>query len=82
MKEFATPLSAALPALRFFISIAVSSGHPVPVAQVALSSFDALTKGRGSANFIQALRDNFGAHTYERIDRTGSFHSQWPSTIS
>lgn len=45
----------------------------------ALSSFEAMTAARGSANFIQGLRDFFGAHTYERTDREGSFHTQWGS---
>ena len=42
-----------------------------------LSYFDGITRDKGSANVIQGLRDYFGAHTYERIDKEGSFHTQW-----
>ena len=44
---------------------------------VSLGYFDSYRSARLPANLIQAQRDFFGAHTYERIDKAGSFHSQW-----
>jgi 6-phosphogluconate dehydrogenase len=42
-----------------------------------LSYFDAFTTGRLPLNLIQAQRDHFGSHTYERTDREGIFHTEW-----
>jgi 6-phosphogluconate dehydrogenase len=56
-----------------------SSGAKVPVAGLmsALSYFDAYCTERMPTNLIQAQRDYFGAHTYQRIDKEGSFHTEW-----
>ena len=43
----------------------------------ALSYFDAYRTASGNANVLQAQRDYFGAHTYERVDKAGSFHTEW-----
>ena len=43
----------------------------------ALSYFDAYTSGRLPLNLLQAQRDHFGSHTYERTDREGIFHTDW-----
>ena len=43
----------------------------------ALAYYDALRSARLPANLIQAQRDYFGSHTYERLDRQGSFHTHW-----
>jgi len=43
----------------------------------ALSYFDAYRTARGNANVLQAQRDYFGAHTYQRVDKEGSFHTEW-----
>ncbi len=56
---------------------AVESGVPIPALSSALSYYDSYRSPRLWANMIQAQRDYFGAHTYERIDREGIFHSQW-----
>jgi 6-phosphogluconate dehydrogenase len=43
----------------------------------SLAYFDSYRSARVSANLIQAQRDYFGAHTFERIDKPGNFHAQW-----
>lgn len=45
----------------------------------ALAYYDMLRRERLPANLIQAQRDLFGAHTYERVDRPGTFHTEWAS---
>ncbi|KPJ54381.1 MAG: 6-phosphogluconate dehydrogenase [Planctomycetes bacterium DG_58] len=52
-------------------------GIPVPAFSSALAYFDSYRRERLSANLIQAQRDYFGAHTYERLDKEGSFHTEW-----
>ena len=56
---------------------ATRAGVPVPAFGSSLSYFDALRRERLPAALIQALRDDFGAHTYERVDRDGTFHTRW-----
>ena len=76
---FAEALSARLPAWRRVVAAAVAAGIPVPGLAASLTWFDTLATARGSANLIQAQRDYFGSHTYERIDRPGEkVHTDWP----
>ncbi|MDF2522871.1 MAG: hypothetical protein K0R31_512 [Clostridiales bacterium] len=56
---------------------AIKFGLPVPAISSALSYFDSYRSERLSANLLQAQRDYFGAHTFERIDKEGIFHYQW-----
>jgi len=56
---------------------ATMMGIPVPAFSSALAYFDSYRRDRLSANLIQAQRDYFGAHTYERVDKEGSFHTEW-----
>lgn len=63
-----------LSALREINAIAILSGIPVPALNSAISYYDAYRSSSLSTNLVQAQRDYFGAHTYERLDRTGSFH--------
>lgn len=63
--------------IRKVIQTAVGSGVPVPAMMGALAYFDSYRSGWLPANLIQAQRDNFGAHTYERNDREGIFHTHW-----
>lgn len=56
---------------------AKSLGIPVPALSSALDYYDAFRREKLPSNLIQALRDIFGAHTYERVDRPGSFHTIW-----
>ena len=64
---------------RKVISTASELGIPVPAFSSALAYFDSYRRGRLSANLIQAQRDFFGAHTYERVDKEGVYHTEWLS---
>jgi 6-phosphogluconate dehydrogenase len=64
-------------AVRDVVSLAVQSGIPVPTFTSAISYFDSYRSADLPANLIQAQRDYFGAHTYERTDREGVFHFDW-----
>jgi 6-phosphogluconate dehydrogenase len=55
----------------------VELGVPVPAFSSSLAYYDGYRRERGPANLIQGLRDYFGAHTYRRVDREGSFHTRW-----
>jgi 6-phosphogluconate dehydrogenase len=64
-------------AWRKVITIAVTRGIPVPGFASALAYYDSYRTERLPANLLQAQRDYFGAHTFERVDKEGSFHFQW-----
>jgi 6-phosphogluconate dehydrogenase len=64
-------------ALRDVVVAAVSAGVPVPAFASAIAYYDGYRAERLPANLIQAQRDLFGAHTFERIDKQGSFHADW-----
>ena len=66
-----------LPAWRHVVQTAVGLGIPVAAFSVSLAYYDSYRSARLPANLIQAQRDFFGAHTYERVDKPGTFHSQW-----
>ncbi len=63
--------------LRNVVCAAHKAGIPVPAMSSALAFLDAYRTGRLPANLIQAQRDYFGAHTYERLDKPGKFHTHW-----
>jgi len=64
-------------AWRKVVSIAVSRGIPVPAFSSALAYYDSYRSERLPANLLQAQRDYFGAHTFQRVDKEGTFHFQW-----
>ncbi|MDN5276189.1 MAG: 6-phosphogluconate dehydrogenase [Clostridiales bacterium] len=64
---------------RRVVSLAVQYGIPVPCFSSALFYYDSYRRDKLPANLIQAQRDYFGAHTYERVDREGTFHTDWLS---
>jgi 6-phosphogluconate dehydrogenase len=76
---FAAALEEAEPRWRNVVSAAVEAGIPVPAYSSALSYFDAMRSEHLPANLIQAQRDFFGAHTFERVDRPRGefFHHEW-----
>ncbi len=76
---FAEELEAAQDGWRRTIQRAVAAGIPVPAYSSALAFYDGYRTGRLPANLIQAQRDYFGAHTYERVDaeRGEFFHTNW-----
>ncbi|MBL8937201.1 MAG: NADP-dependent phosphogluconate dehydrogenase, partial [Archangium sp.] len=76
--EFVSDLAKRLPAWRRVVSAASSAGLAIPGLATSLAWYDSLTTARGSANLIQAQRDYFGSHTYERVDAPGTFvHTDW-----
>jgi 6-phosphogluconate dehydrogenase len=70
-------LMHAQESLRKIVKKGVDTGVPLPAMMAALSYFDGYRSAWLPANLVQAQRDNFGAHTYERTDREGSFHTHW-----
>jgi 6-phosphogluconate dehydrogenase len=66
-------------AAREVVAIAIQSGIPVPGLASALAYYDSYRSEALPANLLQAQRDYFGAHTYQRIDREGTFHTDWLS---
>jgi len=77
--SFASELTARQGSWRRVVGMAVASGIPVPGLSGSLAYFDAYRRERLPANLVQAQRDLFGAHTFERVDRDGSFHADWDS---
>jgi 6-phosphogluconate dehydrogenase len=75
--DFRSAVSERLPAWRHVVQTAVGLGIPVPAFSASLAYYDSYRSARLPANLIQAQRDFFGAHTYERTDRPGSFHTEW-----
>jgi len=80
---FRDVLNATQAAWREVVANAVRHGIPVPAMSASLAYYDAYRSARLPANLLQAQRDFFGAHTYERIDRPAgrSFHTDWPDVI-
>lgn len=74
---FADKVKANEQSLRKIVAKAILAGIPVPAFANAVSYIDGLSTKVVGANLIQAQRDYFGAHTYKRIDRAGSYHHQW-----
>ncbi|WP_066067955.1 NADP-dependent phosphogluconate dehydrogenase [Neobacillus soli] len=64
-------------AAREVVSIAIKAGIPVPGLSSALAYYDSYRSENLPANLLQAQRDYFGAHTYQRVDREGTFHTNW-----
>jgi 6-phosphogluconate dehydrogenase len=76
-EELGHAVSERLPAWRRVVQHAVGQGIPVPAFSASLAYYDSYRSARLPANLIQAQRDFFGAHTYERVDKPGVFHSNW-----
>ncbi len=74
---FRDAMAEAQAAWRRVINVAVDRGIPTPAFSSSLAYYDAYRRERLPANLVQGLRDYFGAHTYRRIDREGSFHTRW-----
>jgi 6-phosphogluconate dehydrogenase len=75
--NIARDLSALQESLRSVVRIAIELGVPVSAFMASLGYYDTYRTARMAANLIQAQRDYFGAHTYERIDAKGVFHTEW-----
>jgi 6-phosphogluconate dehydrogenase len=74
---FQQALASSQRSWRSVVTQAVEQGVPIPAFASSLAYYDGYRRGRGPANLIQGLCDYFGAHTYHRIDREGSFHTRW-----
>ncbi|MFF7190263.1 NADP-dependent phosphogluconate dehydrogenase [Streptomyces sp. NPDC008222] len=77
---FATEITEAQVPWREVVATAARRGVPVPAFSAALSYYDSLRAERLPAALTQGQRDYFGAHTYRRVDREGSFHTLWGTT--
>ena len=76
--EIAPRMNERTQSLRKVIKVARDLGLPVPAMSAALDYFDSYRAARLPANLIQGQRDYFGAHTYQRTDKDGVFHTEWP----
>ena len=74
---FTEEIAKCIPAWRRIVAFAAASGYPVPVFSSTLSYYDAVRAERLPAALVQAQRDYFGAHTYQRVDTEGTFHVEW-----
>ncbi len=80
--DIALLLETCQDGMRLAVKTGINSGVPMPVMMSSLAYFDSYRSDWLPANLIQAQRDYFGAHTYERTDREGIFHTQWKQTNS
>ncbi|HEX7926239.1 MAG TPA: NADP-dependent phosphogluconate dehydrogenase, partial [bacterium] len=74
---FKEALAARQEAWRHVLALGAMAGVPLPAMSASLAYYDAYRSARLPANLVQAQRDLFGAHTYERLDQPGSFHTHW-----
>jgi 6-phosphogluconate dehydrogenase len=74
---FADALAEAQDPWRRVIGRAAEIGIPTPAFSSSLAYYDGYRRATGPAGLIQGLRDLFGAHTYKRVDREGTFHTAW-----
>jgi 6-phosphogluconate dehydrogenase len=74
---FVEAVRSGVQAWRRIVAQAATAGIPIPAFASSLAYYDGLRRDRLPAALIQGLRDNFGAHTYKRVDRDGTFHTEW-----
>jgi len=74
---FRAAVDKAQPSWRRVVAAGVGLGIPMPGFTAALSYYDGYRRARLPANLLQAQRDYFGAHTYQRLDKEGTFHTDW-----
>ena len=74
---FVSKVQGTVAAARELVAYGASNGIPLPGLSNSLTYFDAYTSSRLPLNLIQAQRDYFGSHTYERLDKEGIFHTEW-----
>ena len=75
--KFAEKINTCVPAWREVVALGVFSGIPLPAFSSSLSYFDGVRADRLPAALIQGQRDFFGSHTYKRIDKEGTYHTEW-----
>jgi 6-phosphogluconate dehydrogenase len=74
---FSEAVDRAQGAWRHVVATAAELGIPTPAFSAALAYYDGYRRARLPANLLQAQRDYFGAHTFERVDKPGVFHEEW-----
>ncbi len=74
---FAKVVAACEPAWRRTVAFAASQGIAAPVFASSLAYLDAMRTAKGATSMIQALRDGFGRHGFERVDKPGTHHADW-----
>ncbi|KAL6753626.1 6-phosphogluconate dehydrogenase, decarboxylating [Haematococcus lacustris] len=79
--EFAANIAQRDAAWRRVVSLSINAGVPVPGFSASLSYFDTYRRARLPANLVQAQRDFFGSHTYQRTDKEGWYHTVWDETF-
>jgi len=79
--DFSKEMNQRQTSLRKVVVLAAESGIGVPAFAASLAYYDSYRRERLPANLTQAQRDFFGAHTYERIDKPGIFHTEWNAPI-
>ncbi|WP_036385543.1 NADP-dependent phosphogluconate dehydrogenase [Muricauda sp. MAR_2010_75] len=75
--SFVEKVQETVAAARELVAYGATNGIPLPGLSNALTYFDAYTSSQLPLNLIQAQRDYFGSHTYERVDKEGIFHTEW-----
>jgi 6-phosphogluconate dehydrogenase len=78
---FADAVAQGVESWRRVVQQAAGAGIPVPAFASSLAYFDGLRRDRLPAALIQGLRDHFGAHTYQRVDGSGTFHTSWADDL-
>jgi 6-phosphogluconate dehydrogenase len=76
-KRFGDAINQRQESWRRVVKTAIDNGIPTPAFSASLAYYDTYRRERLPANVIQAQRDFFGAHTYERVDKPGTFHTEW-----
>ncbi len=76
-KWFTDQINNRLAGLTQVVSAAANAGIPVPCLSSTLDYLNSFRTSRLPQNLVQAMRDCFGSHTYERVDKAGSFHTEW-----
>jgi 6-phosphogluconate dehydrogenase len=74
---FADQVNRRLPGLAKVVAASAANGIPVPTFSSTLDYINSYRTGRLPQNLVQAMRDCFGSHTYQRVDRDGTFHTEW-----
>jgi len=74
---FTEQVNNRLSGLTHVVSVAANTGIPVPCLSSTLDYLNSIRTSRLPQNLVQAMRDCFGSHTYERVDKAGSFHTEW-----
>ena len=74
---FKAELAGLIDSWRRVVTLATQIGQPIPVFASSLSYYDSLRIDRLPAALIQGQRDYFGAHTYQRVDKPGTYHTLW-----